>query len=121
MSYHFLQVDCSGVIGFQIIDFAADGRSAYQLAVSNGFVGTEAQWLASLQGAPGGGTYHQIIQTAVADGAMTVALVNALPGLQLYINGLAQTDFSYTSSLLTLPATLNIITDDVIKVTYFST
>lgn len=30
-----------------------DGLSAYQIAVNNGFVGTEAAWLASLQGAPG--------------------------------------------------------------------
>lgn len=31
----------------------ADGASAYEVAVSNGFVGTEAAWLASLQGTPG--------------------------------------------------------------------
>lgn len=31
----------------------ADGRSAYQVAVANGFVGTEAAWLASLKGAKG--------------------------------------------------------------------
>lgn len=30
-----------------------DGLSAYQVAVANGFVGTEAQWLASLVGATG--------------------------------------------------------------------
>lgn len=30
-----------------------DGISAYQVAVANGFVGTEAQWLASLVGATG--------------------------------------------------------------------
>jgi integrin beta 8 len=29
------------------------GLSAYEIAVANGFVGTEAQWLASLEGAPG--------------------------------------------------------------------
>ena len=29
------------------------GDSAYQVAVDNGFVGTESQWLASLEGAPG--------------------------------------------------------------------
>lgn len=29
------------------------GASAYEVAVENGFVGTEADWLASLQGAPG--------------------------------------------------------------------
>jgi len=31
----------------------ADGLSAYEVAVNNGFVGTEAQWLASLVGAAG--------------------------------------------------------------------
>jgi hypothetical protein len=30
-----------------------DGKSAYEIAVENGFVGTEAQWLVSLQGEPG--------------------------------------------------------------------
>lgn len=30
----------------------ADGESAYQVAVDNGFVGTETQWLASLKGDP---------------------------------------------------------------------
>ncbi len=30
-----------------------DGRSAYQVAVDNGFVGDEAAWLASLKGDPG--------------------------------------------------------------------
>ena len=28
------------------------GKSAYELALSNGFLGTEAQWLASLKGEP---------------------------------------------------------------------
>lgn len=31
----------------------ADGKSAYEVAVDNGFVGTEAEWLASLKGDPG--------------------------------------------------------------------
>ena len=31
----------------------ADGESAYQVAVDNGFVGTETQWLASLKGTKG--------------------------------------------------------------------
>lgn len=31
----------------------ADGKSAYQVAVDNGFVGTEQQWLASLEGQDG--------------------------------------------------------------------
>lgn len=32
------------------IDTGKTGKSAYQIAVQNGFVGTEVQWLASLQG-----------------------------------------------------------------------
>lgn len=31
----------------------ADGKSAYEIAVENGFVGTEEEWLESLQGSPG--------------------------------------------------------------------
>lgn len=31
----------------------ADGLSAYQIAVANGFVGTESEWLDSLKGEPG--------------------------------------------------------------------
>lgn len=31
----------------------APGKSAYQIAVDNGFTGTETEWLASLKGAPG--------------------------------------------------------------------
>lgn len=31
----------------------AQGLSAYEVAVSNGFIGTESEWLASLQGEPG--------------------------------------------------------------------
>lgn len=30
-----------------------DGKSAYQIALDNGFVGTEAEWLASLKGESG--------------------------------------------------------------------
>lgn len=31
----------------------ADGKSAYEIAVENGFVGTETEWLASLKGDTG--------------------------------------------------------------------
>lgn len=33
-----------------IRDVGGDGRSAYQVALDNGFEGTEAEWLASLEG-----------------------------------------------------------------------
>ncbi|MGB0457199.1 MAG: hypothetical protein ACPGGH_02625, partial [Chitinophagales bacterium] len=47
----------------------SDGASAYQVAVNNGFVGTEADWLNSLEGADGatGATGPQ--GPAGADGA----------------------------------------------------
>ena len=41
------------------------GLSAYELAVNNGFEGTEAEWLASLQGGPAGWTP---VLAFVADG-----------------------------------------------------
>ena len=31
----------------------ADGKSAYQVAIDNGYIGTEAEWLASLKGERG--------------------------------------------------------------------
>ena len=45
----------------------ASGSSAYQVAVTNGFVGTEAEWLASLQGNPGN-TGQSAYQVAVTNG-----------------------------------------------------
>ncbi len=49
-------VGCTAVmaIGFSACDFGSNGaKSAYQVAVENGFKGTEADWLKSLQGADG--------------------------------------------------------------------
>lgn len=37
-------------ITIETVGLGAQGLSAYQIAVANGFVGTETQWLASLQG-----------------------------------------------------------------------
>jgi len=36
-------------------DAGTDGKSAYEVAVDNGFVGDETAWLASLKGEPGSG------------------------------------------------------------------
>jgi lysophospholipase L1-like esterase len=47
-----------------------DGLSAYQIAVNEGFVGTEAEWLASLQGADG------------ADGADGAQGIQGIQGIQ---------------------------------------
>lgn len=37
----------------KIPEIGANGKSAYEIAVENGFVGTETEWLASLKGEPG--------------------------------------------------------------------
>ena len=48
----------------------ADGKSAYEVAVSNGFVGNEAAWLASLKGDKGdagaGGSGDSALQLRIA-------------------------------------------------------
>ena len=40
-----------------------DGKSAYQLAVENGFVGTEAEWIASLKGEKGADGKNYQVET----------------------------------------------------------
>lgn len=58
----------------------ADGKSAYQVAVANGFVGTEAEWLASLVG-PAGDPASNII-TSVNSKVGTVVLTYADVGAE---------------------------------------
>ena len=55
----------------------APGASAYEIAVENGFVGTEAEWLASLGGGGGGGG----AVTSVAGRTGAVVLTKADVGL----------------------------------------
>ena len=40
--------------------YGIDGKSAYEVAVKNGFEGTEAEWLASLKGADGTMTFEEL-------------------------------------------------------------
>jgi hypothetical protein len=46
-----------------------DGASAYQIAVANGFTGTEQEWLDSLEGAPGARGRSVLNGTAAPDAA----------------------------------------------------
>jgi len=52
------------------------GLSAYQVAVADGFVGTEVEWLASLDGAPGD-------PGAPGDSAYAVAVANGFVGTEV--------------------------------------
>lgn len=51
----------------------ADGKSAYQIAVDNGFTGTEAEWLASLQGNDGQGGVTTVTAPLTITGGGTTA------------------------------------------------
>jgi hypothetical protein len=53
-------INGSGVSG-------ADGKSAYELAVENGFTGTVEEWLDSLKGEPGSSVDPSVITDAVND------------------------------------------------------
>src|SRR5690606_2573830 len=65
-----------------------DGLSAYQIAVNNGFSGTEAEWLASLQGANG------------ADGVAGQDGVDGLSAYQIAVNnGFSGTEVEWLASL----------------------
>lgn len=55
-----------------------DGPSAYQIAVAGGFVGTQAQWLASLKGQDGGVTGNANGLTIIPTGGTEQALPDAL-------------------------------------------
>lgn len=61
------------------------GKSAYQIAVDDGFKGTEEQWLKSLEGAPGkdgaNGTdgkdgFSPEVSVEVAEGKLTISVTN---------------------------------------------
>ncbi len=48
-----------------------DGKSAYEIAVENGFVGTEEEWLESLKGADGAGAPLEFLDEGVSLGTAT--------------------------------------------------
>lgn len=58
-----------------------DGKSAYEIAVNLGFVGTEAEWIASLQGSDGKSVYEIALELGfVGDQAAFIASLKGDPG-----------------------------------------
>lgn len=53
--------------GIASIPAGVDGKSAYEIALANGFVGTESAWLASLKGADGKDAEPQFTTEEVAE------------------------------------------------------
>ena len=71
------------------------GPSAYEVAVANGFVGTEEEWLASLQGPPGSaGTATKVITEG---GSPVVKIGETGGGAQLSVDDSAVVAFEATS------------------------
>jgi len=68
-----------------------DGASAYEVAVANGFTGTEAEWLTSLEGADGADGATGAAGADGADGASAYALAVA--------NGFTGTEAEWLTSL----------------------
>lgn len=65
--------DVTDAFGNKVVASGPAGQSAYDIAVANGYVGTETEWLASLQGANGapgadGAAGQSAYQEAVANG-----------------------------------------------------
>lgn len=103
----------SGPQGIQGEDGAdgQNGLSAYEIAVNNGFIGSEAEWLASLKGEKGepgdasissGGITKSEISTMI-DEALNDAILNGVPGESAYevavSNGFKGTEEEWLASL----------------------
>ena len=63
------------------LSYGARGKSAYQVAVDNGFEGSEAQWLETLEGSPGVTmtTSHAVGFYVAEDGHLMCSYVGAEP------------------------------------------
>lgn len=79
-----MAVTSSGSISLQLNDYR--GLSAYEIAVKNGFEGSEQDWLASLKGEPGAaGDQITVNRKRAVDGNVTVNATDIYmtPGAQL--------------------------------------
>ncbi|MFP8944689.1 hypothetical protein ACLIYM_25100 [Streptomyces fenghuangensis] len=85
---------------------AVHGDSAYEVAVTNGFVGTEAEWLASLVGPTGpAGSVDTVNGHAGPDVVLAAADVGAIPATEKAApDGVATLDTSGTVPVEQLPA-----------------
>lgn len=103
-----------GAIIFSSVDYStpgSDGASAYEIAVQNGFVGTEQDWLESLKGAKGkdgtdGKSAYQLAVEAGFDGTLEewLASLHGEDGLTAYDiavnNGYLGTEEEWIKSLV---------------------
>jgi hypothetical protein len=93
----------------------SDGESAYQIAVDNGFVGTEAEWLASLMSFV---DFSSETPSGAVDSSNTVFTLATAPagGVLVFLDGVLQvegTDYTISGGTITFataPATGSVVT-----------
>lgn len=75
MKKKLLTILLSGLLAFSAVGLGGCAESAYDIAVKNGFVGTEQEWLASLHGSDGKDappiTVRDVYDAAIADGSFS--------------------------------------------------
>ena len=71
------------------------GDSAYEVAVSQGYTGTESQWLASLKGQEGFSPVATVTRTASNDGALISITDSAGTTSAIVYDGAAVTSVSW--------------------------
>lgn len=94
----------------------AAGLDAYEVAVTNGFAGTEAEWLASLagaDGAPGTTIAHFQVEDDGTTGQLTTGTATVLAGLW-GTPSINQTGFTWTDDETTL-GTLEVDTAGIVE------
>ena len=96
-----------------------DGKSAYQLAVDGGYVGSESDWLASLKGEKGDqgpkGDPGDLTSLPIAS-RFTLGVVRVGPGLSITSDGLLSMDFA-SSELRIVKATSSTTDGPAITIT----
>ena len=85
----------------------ADGKSAYDIAVDNGFEGTEAEWLESLKGADGSGSGKSILSMPLN--------IKPIPQTDTSIGITKTTRYAETATEITNPISIPSVIDGIIN------
>lgn len=100
-----------------------DGKSAYEVAIANGFSGTESQWLASLIG-PSGSSSSGVDNLLINSGFVInqrghtsgLALSASAYGHDRWKAGLNGCTYSFAQGLIGAPAAINISSGTLVQV-----
>ena len=128
MKKKLLTIILSGLLAFSAMGLGGCAISAYDIAVKNGFVGTEAEWLQSLHGANGEDapavTVRDVYDTAIAEGTFSGTFNEFLQqyltldvpdnnNVETIANNILSTVSIYTGFVKKEPGLFNIMTEEV--------